>query len=213
MKKFIIVCILCLVGIDALSQEKGEKYIGGALGVSFGNQKTELAERSISTSNTQPMTTTLQFQGELGYFIADNVKLGFALGVPVVSTPTSKDGEKWLHSNAFGVQVNPNIAYYVKITEGFYYTPEIGGSYEIGKYKEEMTRNETYNANYNGWSVYFNYMAFEYRINSNVALGISAGSLSHVAVKIEDGSSDVYTQTSQTGLKFNEGSISLKYYF
>ncbi len=213
MKRLFLLLILSLSSSCLFAQTKGDKYLAGSIGASLGNQTTKVSDGSFSTSSTQPMVTTIAFQGEVGFFVADNIKLGLALGIPSVSTPTSKDGDNWLKVNTIGFQINPNLSYYARITDGFYYTPEIGGAYEIGKYKEDLTKSETYNANYSGWSIYLSFLSFEYRINENIALGISVGSLSETKAKVKDKDSDVYTESSQTGFKFNEGSISVRYYF
>lgn len=213
MKKTALLLLLSLASITLCAQNKGEKYIGAAVSASLGSQTNEISDGTISTSNTQPMNSQFTIQGEFGYFIADNVKIALALGIPFISTPTSKDGNSWLHTKTLGFQINPNFSYYMRIADGLYYTPEIGGSYELGKVKEELTSSETYNANYTGWSAYLQFLSFEYRININFAVWFGAGSLSHVVAKVQDKSSDMFSKTTQTGFKFNDGSMAIRYYF
>ena len=214
MKRIILLSIL-LCGTFALSaQNKGDKYLSGSFGLSFGNQEQEISNGAVSTTASQPLSTTFNVIGEVGYFIADNLRVGLALGVPFNSSPSNQtDDGDWLSTKTLGFQINPSIAYYAKMAENLYYTPEIGGSYEIGSYKEQLTKNNTYNADYTGWNLYFHFLAMEYRVNEKFALGVGIGTLGYVSAKVKDPDSDAFLGTSQFVFNFNSTSVSVRYYF
>ena len=214
MKRFVLLAVLLCGSLSLSAQNKGDKYIAGSFGLSFGNQEQELSDGVFSTTASQPLSTTLSLQAEIGYFIADNLRVGLALGVPFNSSPSNQtDDGTWLKTNTLGLEINPSIAYYVKMAENLYYTPEIGGTYEFGFYKEQLTKNNTYNADYSGWSLYFNFLALEYRVNEKFALGVGIGTLGYVSAKIKDPDSDAFLGTSQFVFNFNSASVSARIYF
>ena len=214
MKRIILLSILLCGTLSLSAQNKGDKYLAGSFGLSFGNQEQELSNGAVSTTTSQPLSTSFNLMGELGYFIADNLRVGLALGVPFNSSPSNQtDDGTWLKTNTLGFQINPSIAYYVKMAENLYYTPEIGGSYEIGSYKEQLTKNNTYNADYSGWDLYFHFLAMEYRVNEKFALGVGIGTLGYVNAKVTDKDTDAFLGTSQLVFDFNSASVSARYYF
>ena len=213
MKRAVISFALCLSGICALAQEKGDVYFGIGLGVELGDMKSK-DSGTYAKTNKEPLTTTLIFQGEIGYFFADYFKLALGVGLPYVSIPTVKTAEsKWLRTKTVGVQVNPSISKYVKITDGFYYTPEFGGALEFGKVRQDLSSSEKESRGYYGWTLYFQFLSLEYRVNRNIALGFGLGSVSHSYVRVKEKEGDSFSQTSQTGFKFNDGSLALRFYF
>lgn len=213
MKRIAISFALCLAGICAAAQHQGDKYIGIGVAVDIQNMKSKDSSPYAKTY-TEPATTTFAFQGEIGYFFADYFKLALGVGLPYLSTPTAKTADgKWLHNKTIGVQFNPSISRYARITDDFYYAPEIGGALEFGKVRQDQPSGEKESRGYYGWTLYFQFLSFEYRINSTVALGIGVGSLSHSYARVKEKEGDSFSQTSQTGFKFNDGSLALRFYF
>lgn len=214
MKRILLIAAILCGTLSVFAQNKGDKYIAGSIGASFGNQEQELSNGTVSTTASQPLSTSLSLQGEIGYFIADNLRVGLALGVPFTSTPSTEDGNgNWLKTKTVGFQINPSIAYYVPLAENLYYTPEVGGAYEIGSYKEQLTTSNTYNADYTGWDLYFNFLALEYRVNEKLAIGTAIGALGYVNAKVTDKDTEAALTTSQFQFNLNSGSIHLRFYF
>ncbi len=213
MKKTIVISFLFVFSQLLIAQTKGDKYIAGSLSLSSGSQESELSTGSTSQTTSQPLGTSFEIQGELAYFVADNIRLSIAIGRPYFSNPESKDGDKWLFSKTAAVSINPNIAYYVKIAEKFYYTPEVGYSYSFGSYKEELTASTTYNADYRSSGIYGHIIAFEYRITEKIALGIMSGTIYSDSSKIKDKESNTFLKNDSLGFRINEGSIAVRLYF
>ena len=213
MKKLCLVVVSTLISIAATAQNKGEMYFAASIGASFGSQTSELYTGGLSTTAREPLGTSVSAQLEFAYFVANNFRLSLALGVPFTSSPTAKDGSSWLYTKTVSFQINPNIAYYVRLADRFYYTPELGFSYEIGSYKEDQTANVSYNANLSGWDVYAHLLAFEFRATQRFALGVMVGSLSYANAKIKDRTSDAYLGTGQFRFNFNSGGIAARFYF
>ena len=196
------------------AQNAGDKYIGAALTFSFGNQNVETSSDGVySTTQSMPLATSLGIQAELGYFASDNLRLGLGLGIPFNSTPESLSGTTWLKTKTVGFSINPNIAYYLPLADRLYYTPEIGFSYEIGSYKEDLTTSTTYTANYSGWNLYVHILALEYRVSPKFAIGVGIGSVSYANAKIKDKNSGAYIGSRQFSFGFNSSTTQARFYF
>ena len=213
MKRIVLIAIALLGCISLSAQNRGDKYIAGSIGASFGNQNSELYDGSYTTTANQPLTTSFSVQAEFGYFVADNLRLALALGVPFSSSPTTQSGSTWLKTNTFGIQINPNIAYYVKLADRLYYTPEIGASLEFGSYKEDMTTSSSYNANLSGWDIYANILALEFQVSERFAIGVGIGSVSYGYAKVSDKSSSAYLGNGQFRFNLNDSSVHARFYF
>ena len=213
MKKIIFLSITLLIGIASSAQTKGEKYISGHLSASCGTQTTTLSKGAYSTSTTQPSDATFEIGAEIGYFVSDKIRVSMSIISPFTSSPSDKDGDKWLKDKTFGLELSPSAAYYIKLADRFYYTPEIAGSYGFGSYKNEISSSELYNLKYNGWSVSLYYAAFEFRVNDKFAVGAAVGGLNYASLSISDKDTNQSVKNNQFSFKFNSADISLKLYF
>lgn len=213
MKKVVSILASLFIFIAAFAQDKGEMYLGIALSGSFGNEATESFDGSYTTNSASPLTTSYNAQAEFGYFIADRIRLALAVGVPYSSSPVSQSGNTWLYSKSQGFAINPNVAYYIRIADGLYYTPEIGFSVEFGDFSEDLTPSTSWKAGYGGWSVYANIIALEFRVTDRFAIGAGAGSAHLSSVKISDNSSDAYYTNQQLQVSINSASIQARLYF
>lgn len=212
MKRSSVVGLLMLCSLVAFGQNKGDKYVAASFGASFGSQTYQSYDGTYTTSQNSPLTTTLCVQGEFGYFIADNIRFALAIGVPFSSTPRELSGNSWLMSKTISFQINPNIAYYFRLTDSLYYTPEVGFTYEFGSVKEDMTASATYSLDYSGWDIYANLLALEFRVNSKFAIGVGFGSIGYSDGKITDKGSANYFSTSQFRCNLNSGSVHFRFY-
>ena len=215
MKRFFLLALAAFSVCFAMTaQNAGDKYIAASLAFSFGNQNVETSNDGVySTMQSAPLATSVGLQAELGYFSADNFRLGLCLGIPFNSTPESLSGTTWLKTKTVGFSINPNIAYYLPLADRLYYTPEIGFSYEIGSYKEDLTTSTTYNANYSGWDLYVHILALEYRVSPKFAIGVGIGSVSYANAKIKDKNSGAYISSKQFSLDFNSSTTHARFYF
>ena len=215
MKKLILLSLAIMLSVISYAQLKGEKYVSGTAAFSAGTTKVIVSDGMNSTESTTPSNTTFQVGGEFGYFIADNVRLGVALSIPVTSTPTSEDENgRWLRTTTFGLSLNPNIAYYMKITDRIFYTPEIGLTYEFGLYNQKLSSADRYRDGYSGWSIYLSYASFEFRATEKLAVGLNVGAMQYIPLlMIKDRETDSYIATSDFKFNLNSAAISVKMYF
>lgn len=189
-----IFCILlALTACVSLSaQQRGDKAISAFAGATFSNAPY----------------TSVQAAGEFNYFVADNFRLSFAVGVPFTSTTVADN----LKQNTFGVYFNPNIAYYVKLMDNFYYTPEIGGGYELGSFKQKYTSTVLVNGKYNGYYIYFTPLQIEFKVNSHFAIGVAIGEFYYENYKYKDSSNQIVDKSDTFSFTLNSGNVSCKFY-
>lgn len=115
MKKLLtlLLCLSALFAGNSIAQEKGDMYFGGSLG---------LGVTSVGEGNYSVSAVKFSLTPEFSYFVADNFRLGAEL-----SFSTSEG------ISLFTIQ--PTFAYYVKLVDKLYYTPEfkIGGGFAAGE--------------------------------------------------------------------------------
>lgn len=215
MKKLILLSLAIMLSVMSYAQLKGEKYVSGAVAFSAGSSKVIVSDGTLSTESTTPSNTTFQIGGEFCYFVVDNFRLGMSISIPIISTPTSEDENgRWLKTTTFGLAINPNIAYYIKITDRIFYTPEFGIAYEFGVYNQKFSSTNHYRTGYSGWAIYLNYASFEFRATEKFAVGLNVGAMEYIPlVMINDKESDGYIATSNFNFNLNSAVISMKMYF
>ena len=183
MKKLLI-CIVAICAFSNLSaQTKGDMCVGGNLGV--GLSATMIGGESVSNIK-------FSLVPEFGYFAANNFKIGVALGY------TIEDGSHIL-------EIMPNIEYYVKICNGFYYNPGIGIGFVAGF---------GYGIAMPGFGVNLSLGSFEFRPTPKFGLSVGLISLSFAYLSYSD--SYYRTRLDSYGVNFDLGinpSVGIKYYF
>jgi hypothetical protein len=105
MKKFLVIVVaMVLCSSAAFAQQKGDKYIGGAVGVNLQSIKIE-----------SDSATDFSFGVNLEYaeFLANRFKVGVGFGYARTS-------------GVHVLDVSANVAYYVPLCEKLYYTPSVG---------------------------------------------------------------------------------------
>ena len=108
MKK-IIVSLLAIFAVATLSaQNKGDMYAAGHLGISTA---------STSVGSQGYNSTQFSLTPEFGYFIAKNFRIGASFTY-ALSTATYSTSEHI-------IAIKPNLAYYIRIMNSFYYTPSL----------------------------------------------------------------------------------------
>lgn len=213
MKKYLLSAVALFACIALSSQSKGEKYVAASVSSSFGNDKIERYDGYVTSNGSSPLTTSINAKGEFGYFVFDNVRLALALGVPYSSSPLSQSGDTWLKQNIIGFQINPNVAYYVRLADNLFYTPEIGFDYELGSVREDVTTSISVNSEYNGWAVYANILAIELRVSQKLAIGAGIGAVSYSNGKYTQKGSEAYLKDNQFRFDFNNSAVHIRLYF
>lgn len=215
MKKIVLLISLIALSTIGFAQNKGEKYIVTSANVSFGNSSSEITDGYQSVVSKKPLATNFGLGVGFGYFVANNFRIELCLSGYANSNPTEKLGEVWLKDKYKGFDVNPNLSYFVKLAEGFYYTPEIGASIGWGKSTYEQSVSQSTNYNYSDYAFYVNLLAFQCRVSQSFALGIVVGDVSYrirdynINANINDGH---YT-VNQFRVNLNSSSVFANFYF
>lgn len=184
MKKFIITLLtICSIPFIAEAQDKGDKYIGGIIGAKFSS--TSIAGESATSAGFEIMP-------EFGAFVANRFRIGGAIGYGLATS----DGIK-----AHSLIVEPKIAYYAKLCNGLYYTPEFG----VG-----LCYSSSEGVGGIGAGIDLTVAALEFRPTQHFGLSVNLLSLQYIFLSYSD-----YGFNSNS-LNFNIGiqsSIGLRYYF
>ncbi len=162
--------------MNVFAQSKGDMYVLTTVNASFGKTSSyQIYNNQSSLYAEQPMDTQLGLGIGFGYFLANNFRLELVVSGYSVKSPREKASTVWLNDVNKGVQINPNISYFVKLADRFYYTPEIGACFDLGKYvyEETVTRSTTYP--YRGYTLYANLLAFQFKVSQRFSLGVNVG--------------------------------------
>lgn len=215
MKKITLILVFVALSAIGFSQNKGEKYIVTNAHVSFGNSSSEITNGYQSVTSQKPLESNLGFGIGCGYFVANNFRIELSLLGYIDSNPIEKSGNVWLKDKYKGLYINPNLSYFVKLAEGFYYTPEVGVSFGWGKNTYEQSINQSTNYNYTDYVFYANLLAFQCRVSQSFALGIVVGDITyqHRNYNINANIDDGHYNVNQLAVRLNSGVIFANFYF
>lgn len=184
MKK-IIISLLAIISVTTISaQNKGEMYAGGSLGIGTSSLISEGESATSVSFNIAP---------EFGYFVANNFKIGASISYGLES------GNPSTHT----LQIMPNMAYYARICDKFYYTPGLQLGFVCGI---------SDGVSMPGFGVGLSLGSFEFRPTQKFALSVSLLSFEYVVMtyRYED------FKFNMSGVNFRLGttpSVGIKYYF
>lgn len=183
MKKLLFCALFALASCQlAAAQNKGDMYVGGMIGVST---------TSISSDGISSTMTKFNLAPEFGYFVADRLRISGSLNYGL----SSSDG-----LTTHTLIIGPSIAYYVKLCNNFYYTPEFGLGFAYGS---------TEGISGTGVALGFQFGAFEFRPASHWGLSFNLLSLDYTYLSYD-------RNISSNGVGFQLGispTVGLKYYF
>ena len=170
---FIFVTICALGATTSAAQEKGDKYIGGNM---------KFAVSSAGSNGYMSTGTYFSIAPEFGYFITDKIKVGGEISYE-------------LSSNAHVIAITPNIAYYQRIIDKLYYTPQLSIGGGVGIYSG-------YEAGI--FTISLNLALFEYRPTAKFGISTSLINLSYSLID--------RTDSFNLGILYSP-SIGFHYYF
>lgn len=197
MKRIILSVILALTACVSLSaQQQGDKAVA--------------AYAALNVSTTP--STNFDILAQFDYFVVDNVRASFAVGMPVTSRLIAKVDDRNLKRNSVGVYFNPNVAYYCKLADNIYYTPELGFSFELGSFRDRLASTVLDRGGYNGFSTYLYPIYFEIQVNARMAIGISIGELYYENYKFKNTSNGIVETVSDLSFRLNYGTLCWRYY-
>lgn len=205
MKKILLLSIAMLISVASFAQKKGDMYVSGYFA-------TDLGGYSVESHDWLPFESVFDVGAEYGYFVADNLRIGLEASFPFsTALEQDMDGESYRY-NSVEFDVFPNIAYYVKMAENCYYTPEFGLGYIL--YNSKTTGSELYasTSHSSTWGAYLNILSFEFKVNEKFSIGVSGGGIGLYTSK------HVYAETEAFNMNqfvcdLDSGVVEFKFYF
>lgn len=192
MKKIVIsVLAIFAVATTLSAQNKGDMYLGGHLGIAT----TSITIDSIGQNSTQFTLTP-----EYGYFVAKNFRIGATLSYGF-TTSGLKTGDTTATMHT--ISINPNIAYYIRVMNSFYYTPGLEVGFVCGVAGGQALP---------GFGLGLSLGSFEFRPSSKLGLSLNILSFNYMMLNYKNSG----TKFNVNGVNFRLGmtpSIGVKYYF
>lgn len=130
------------------------------------------------------------------------------------SNPYEKSGDGWLRQNTNLVLVVPDLAYYLKIRDGFFFTPQVTVFGTVGSVKVE-TADIYVSKDVVGYGVELAPGAFEFRPTPHFAFSVRFLTLGYSFTnikKVGQNDYDIKTDVVTYNLAI-QPSIGLRYYF
>ena len=214
MKKNLLLAIAMLLSLASFAQKKGDMFIAGEISTNFGFFTTSSSEDGYATTEKEPYATWLAAGVKYGYFVADNWKLGLAASVPFqsYSYDSSADNEKF-KSSSVSLCLNPNVSYYVKLAEKFYYTPEFGVSFQRCKETDKLASKIIETSHYKSLGVYLDFLALEYKVSDRFSISTYLGSIEWRSTKYSYEDTDIKEKIKDFYFSLNDASVYFKFYF
>lgn len=216
MKKHVFFAAFLLISLASYAQIKGDRYVSGSLTANCGNQTITLKEGAFSYTESQPLETTLGIAAEYGFFAENNLRIGVSFGGSWGSSPIANSIEAGEKYNLFAVSVNPSLAYYIRLTDNLYYTPELGIALERGTLSEQKSKDKNNSLLAWGWDAYVHLLSFEFKVSEKIALGATIGSISYgnaTFTNDNDKNNRSEILIDQFKCSMNESSIYFRFYY
>ena len=166
---FTIIAIVA-VAFSASAQQKGEQTLGFNLGYNTGKTTTKV-QVNDELSNTSSLLggDNLSAGIEYGYFAADKLRVGFQIGYGY----TAADDDAKTHA----LTIMPNVAYYVRLAENFYYTPNFSIGFGLGIIEHNEYPDDNFTMH--GLATELQPLAVEFRPTKRFAMSVSLCSLQY----------------------------------
>lgn len=219
-RNLLLTAAALLIALGVSAQEKGESYIGLSLGYNTSTNSLNITQTTTLLGKETTTKDKVSLKGgdnlgvgvEFGYFLADNVRLGgyFNYGY------NGGKGRDVVHS----IEIMPNVAYYVKLAERFYYTPNIAFGFSCSVQPSDVER--VGNLTMCGFSAGIQPLAVEFRPIDRFAMGVSLCSLqfNYLAGKtklsgeyIDAASKTRYNSNTLSFDLLANAQVTFKYYF
>ena len=213
MKKIVLFSIAMLMSVASFAQKKGDMYVAGSFATEFGSYAMSSSADGYATSEKTPFGTSFEIGGDYAYFIADNTRLGLGVSFPLSSSPIEKVNGKWLKDKTADFYISPDVAYYVKLADRFYYTPEIGMLFEWSRIRTQLSPSLTESTSISTWGGYINLLAFEFQVSERFAIGVTVGGIAAYSSVYTYNDSDVKYKMNQFFCDLNNGSLHFRWYF
>ena len=178
MKRLTIIISLVVLSISVFAQKEGEKYLAPSIFTSFGRQYVRYTNYLEHYNASKPLDILVTPSCEFAFFPLDNWRFAFAIGIPFYASPDQEYASGWEYDYIMAVTFNPNVAYYVRLTDHLYYTPEVGIKYEYGKESDSFSSIFSRTTpSYWGITAGVNLFGLEYRVSEKIAISVGISSI------------------------------------
>ena len=194
---------------SASAQQKGEQTLGFNLGYNTGKTTTKL---QVNDQQSDKMSIlggdNLSVGVEYGYFVANNLRIGGQIGYGYTAN----------ESKTHSLTIMPNVAYYVRLADNFYYTPNLSLGFGLGTNSKNEYADESFTMC--GFATEFQPLAVEFRPTKKFAMSVSLCSLQYAFLADSDTeeilNQQITTKVSSNAFNFNllaNAQIGFKLYF
>ena len=208
MKRTALIIGLVIISLNVFAQAKGEKYLFAMGYASFGKVKVENFNGVQVNNYDRPLSKYLGVQAGFGFFPANNFSLELGVGVPYTKELYGRDGDTWLYEKVLGVELNPRMAFYVKLADRFYYTPKLGGTFVFGTDVTDVSSYKSEKYDYQLLGAYVEFLAFQFRVSQKFAIGAMVGQMSYRRVKVSEHVSGAYSAANRWRFDLNSFTVS-----
>jgi hypothetical protein len=205
MKKILLFVVAMLISVASFAQKKGDMYVSGFF-------STDLGAYSVNSSDWHPFDSSFELGADYGYFLADNLRLGLELSVPFTSS-LNEDmvGESYRYNTTI-LSISPNVAYYVKMGETCYYTPEFGVAYQRDNSKTKGTELFESSSHASTWGAYLDILAFEFKVSEKFSIGTNVGGIGFASSNYAYSETETY-RINQFVCDFSNVIVDFRFYF
>lgn len=211
MRKTILLGLLLLFSLCSYAQKVGQTSFGVSLGANFQDHYSVFHQAQGNRNYYgSDVSGEVSVSAEMSKFLSKAFRLtlsaSYALLVP----------DNTSVARAHGLAVGPGAAFYFKLADHFYYTPEVGAFVTFGCIKSKRTSPyidlpTSLSPIPVGFSAAASLIAFEYRVSEKLGVAASMGSIQFSYTPDSDASK---TGTTQTQIYLNgNSSIGLRFYF
>ena len=177
--KRILISIVALAALcfSATAQQKGEQSLGLHLGYDTGVTGYKFpayigAPQKIITNNGHNLTAGVEYS----YFVANNLRISASFGYGLQA---DSETPSYGHS----ITIAPGIAYYVRLAENFYYTPNLSAGFVCGITNNGKSASNPQSMKLYGLGAELQPLAVEFRPTRKFAMTVSLCSLQGVATE------------------------------
>ena len=158
------------VTFSASAQQEGEQTLGFNLGYNTGKTTTKVqVNNELSNTSSLLGGDNLSAGIEYGYFAADKLRVGFQIGYGY--TANADDAK------SHALTIMPNVAYYVRLAENFYYTPNFSIGFGLGIIEHNEYSDDNFTMH--GLATELQPLAVEFRPTKRFAMSVSLCSLQY----------------------------------
>lgn len=210
MKRTLLTLVaIVAVALSASAQQQGEQTVGFNLGYNTGKTTTKFQVNDQKSNDaTVPGGDNLSVGLEYGYFVIDNLRIGGRIDYGYTA-----NGDK-----SHSLSIMPNVAYYVRLADNFYYTPNFSIGFGLGTTGKSEYTDESFTMC--GLATELQPLAVEFRPTERFAMSVSLCSLQYAYLADSDSKTvlgnEITTKVSGSAFNFNllaNAQIGFKLYF